>query len=695
MRNHGHTITKFVIVGTTATVSNLALVYIATEKFGWWYLASSVLGFVVGITISFVFQKLWTFSDHTRERVPAQATLFLTVALGGLAFNSVFVWILVETAAFHYLVAQIVSGIFIASANFVFYRTLIFSLPAIARAERFLESGLINVSVWPVLLICTALITRIPGLALSYYQDEWKFGRAISEGINTASGLYHPPLTELLYMLDGYLFGAEQLRVMPVLFFAASVALLCAVLYRRVGIPGALLGSALYAVSMYGFLGSLMVDTDGAILPFFFLLSVLAYDNWRGATGRRKILYAFFFVAALLAGFLVKLSFVLVPAALAVDWLIERRHALGMRALLILGGAGAAFLVIFAIVIVAVHWIFPLFDIVNMIEHARSYMHLDGRNFSQVAFQFVKALFYLSPLLIAPLLLISRKEWERYRVFFLYLFLGLVFYLVLFDFSRGALDKYFLFTVAPISAIAGGILARLLASADRTRLFPALLVGAGLCALLLALLTLTYDVLPLYPKRAWLEAVLSGHWSILMPFMGGSGPPAFYMPLLFLAASWIVAIFAVLVAWFRPRFNMLTAVVLVFTGITYNGVFAAEFIYGSVYGSSSRVLADALQYIRTNDSISSVVTYNDYGAFELWKMGKYEARFYADPVNEASIRERFAGYGDSAFLVVDVPRLNQEQFYGSFISSCEPLYTSHDKLASAIVYDCSDAVRQL
>src|SRR6185369_6612273 len=114
----------------------------------------------------------------------------------------------------------------------------------------------------------------------------------------------------------------------------------------------------------------------------------------------------------------------------------------------------------------------------GMIDHARSFAHLSGRNYLQVIVQAIKAFYYLSPLLLIPALFVTRERLRRWRFFFIYLFLGFVFYFIIFDFSAGALDKYLMYMIAPLAAISGDVLSAWLSEEPLIRKkWPWLILG--------------------------------------------------------------------------------------------------------------------------------------------------------------------------------------------------------------------------
>ncbi|MBI2100019.1 MAG: glycosyltransferase family 39 protein [Candidatus Vogelbacteria bacterium] len=523
-----------------------------------------------------------------------------------------------------------------------------------------------------IILLAIFLLLRLPGLSLPYHQDEWKNVHAAELGGAATSGLYHPPLTQLLLKAGVAVFGADHLRLLPLFFSVIAAWLLFEVMRRRASDHAAWLAVFLYAISFYGVWSSLQIDTDGAILPVFFLLAVYLYDRqWWWLTG-----------LALLAGLLVKLSFILVVGALLIDFLLTHRQALTKKRSFYIFSASITFFILFAAAVFIVQRIYPAFSIEGMIAHARSFAHLSGRNYIQVVAQAIKAIFYLSPLLLLPLLFISREIFKQTRIFFIYLALGFVFYFILFDFSAGALDKYLMFTIIPLAAISGAVISQI----KWTK--KTVILGVVSAIALFALNFLAPVVLPLYPKTDWFGRVLHGEWNFLNPFNGGSGPTGFYVSFLFIAAVFIFSTIVALAGSLKKDWRPITLAILVIIGLVYNGVMAEELMFGKINGSAPRALRAALDFIADNPNVKPVLTYNDIGAYELSKLGKYVGRFYAAPQFEAEHRQRFAAHtGD--FLVVDMPHINQDSFYTEFFSKCDVIFETESNVIPTKIYSCS------
>jgi len=115
---------KYVISGGSATAVDLSLLYILTDYFGVWYLVSASIAYLCGFAISFVLQKFWTFRNGAFKKIHTQFILFLFVGLINVILNALLLYLVVEKTQLHYLPAQLVVGVAIATWSFLIYRVL-------------------------------------------------------------------------------------------------------------------------------------------------------------------------------------------------------------------------------------------------------------------------------------------------------------------------------------------------------------------------------------------------------------------------------------------------------------------------------------------------------------------------------------------------------------------------------------------
>jgi len=540
-----------------------------------------------------------------------------------------------------------------------------------------------------IALVVVFVALRVPGHTLPYHQDEWKAVTA-SSSIEQAGTLFaHPPLQQIFFVTSYRILGEDAMRLVFILFGAGALVFLYLVVLRRTNATAALLSSLLFIFCYYNVLGSLMTDVDGSLLPFFLLLSVYAYDRCKETVEATKWRWFSILMLALYAGFLLKLSFILVVGTLALDFAWEYRRKISVRTSFIYVASLFGFGVGYVFLLYVIQGVYPAFNIDFMLHHANQFTEEAGRNYIQIVVQGVKALYYISPLALL-LIWIDRDVVRKTRVFWLYLIAGSIFYFILFDFSRGALDKYLMFIIVPICVIVGIIIDKVFEGKNIKTVLRnnrLLVVGVVIVSAIMLYCNFTpQSVVALYPKTEWFSRVAHGQWNVLTPLNGGSGPMGFYVSFLFIGISYIVSMICVVLGLIKKKWRVVCVIILLAIALVYNGVFIEEYIHGGLNGSAPVVLRDSLIFLEQHPEIKQIITYNDTGAQALVHKGIYAGRFYATPAFEGVHRQKFAAY-TGEYMVIGVPPL-YKGFYSDFFSKCDTLFETSSGVIKGNIYAC-------
>ncbi len=543
-----------------------------------------------------------------------------------------------------------------------------------------------------ILILWIFILVRLPGLHFSYHMDELK---SVGDYDELTSSTPHPPLTQGVFVIASKIFGPDDFRAMPLTFGVINLILLFFLVKFKFGTKEAIWSAIFFTVAFYNVLASLMVDTDGEILPLFFLLSLFSYFKWQDAPDRNpKIIWGASLVVAIILGFLTKLSFIIVAGMFMTDFLLDKKKMLSRGFLIKYGLLALGFLLLLGSALKGARFIFPFYDLSRTISHAGDYFKISGRAYLQVLIESVKAVLYASPLLVAPLLFIKRRHLARVRPFLIFLFFSLLFYLVLFDFSRGALDKYLALIIVPLSIISGVIISEIMDDKIKyfsiCRRYVPILLGTAVIVFVFFLQFIPHLIPPLYPKEEWVNRILELRWNFLFPFTGGSGPTGFYISWLFIVCSWILAVSLAILGIIKRNWQKVALVLILAVGFIYNAVFIEEYLFGRINGSPSVLLKDAVEFIKKNDQIKKVISYNGTGGYELNKIGKYERRMYAVPKYENEYRRIFNSF-KGHYLVIDIPHINPSSLYGRHLSTCQIIYENYSKKISAKIYNCANA----
>lgn len=538
------------------------------------------------------------------------------------------------------------------------------------------------------LIFLAFLFLRLPAVHFPYYQDEYKWPLYAYNIGYEPGAVPHPPLSEFIYRVTGMVFTDNDFRFTPLIFSVANLVLLYLFVRRRYGAGPALWSASFFALSFYGVLASLTIDTDGAILPFFFLLSILFYDLFYKASGRKKVLWASLLAISVVLGLLVKISFALGVVAIVLDFIIRERSKINRRYLIRAGIIFVGFMALFSLSLFVSKFIFTGFSMTRAFSYWDTFLKsFFDRNFFQTGIQFAKSLLYTSPFLLFIGLSSLYPYRKDFSLFHIFIGIGLVFYLLAFDFSIGALDRYFAFLVVPLCIIAGVIASETIKNLGLLKK-PYLLVGTIVLFVISLVQKLPQAVPPLHPKAEWIDRIVSFKWNFLYPFSGGSGPSGFYISFMFLGLCWVLG--TILFIWYMRSRGELKATVfalLLLLGITYNGVFVEEYLLGTNNGSSPRLTLNAVEFIKNNPEIEKVIVYNDMGGYSVKQTGKYFRRMYAVPAFEEEYKETLGKYSGH-LLYVDVPKIYPNSVYSKFIDSCKTVYTEQDKYMTAKVLDC-------
>jgi hypothetical protein len=543
-----------------------------------------------------------------------------------------------------------------------------------------------KLSVFIVALIFIGI--RLPGTNLPLHQDEYKWPKIVNPAVVGTTEIPHPPLSQFLYRTAGELVGYDvDFRFVPLFFGTLNLLLLFYFLRMRWGKTVAFVGATLFTVSYFSVLASLMVDTDGQIMPFFFLLALISYYKLKLNEGRKKLAWIALLTLSCIAGFFVKVSFVLAILAVVADFVWERKNNLSGKDIIryMLFGLGA--LGILAILLFFAQLIFPFFNLSTAFTYWKHFIQ-SNRNWFQTFIQVIKAFLYSSPFLIGIPFFLSKEKRQELRPCILYIVFGLIFYVILFDFSIGALDRYMQYLIVPLCALSAVALVSIWKSDSNMRNREFLFFGAIIAVALVFLAGLSHDVPPLHPKSEWLNRLISFRWNFLYPFSGGSGPLGFYVSFLFMGLAWLLSFALLSIGFFKAEYRKKILLILIPIGLVYNGLFIEEYIAGKLYGSAPQLVLESVAYIKGNPDIFKVVVYNDNGGDEIQAIGKYERRLYVAPQFEGGFTDAFSNFRGH-LLFIDVPRIDPASLPARYIASCTVIYEQQQKYITAKILDCS------
>lgn len=115
---------RYIISGGSAAVVNIGTLYLLTHYFSVWYIAASIIAFLLSFVVSFTLQRTWTFEVKGNRSLVEHTTLYFLVVLGNLFLNTGFVFVFVEYLHLSYVLAQFLAGLIISFVSFFLYRRI-------------------------------------------------------------------------------------------------------------------------------------------------------------------------------------------------------------------------------------------------------------------------------------------------------------------------------------------------------------------------------------------------------------------------------------------------------------------------------------------------------------------------------------------------------------------------------------------
>lgn len=547
-------------------------------------------------------------------------------------------------------------------------------------------TGIFKNNRWFWILLAVFLFIRFLGMGQYIHQDEYRWvdiADSVIAGITNPEAISpHPPLMQgLFYIFSIFtkIFNYNNLRLIPLFFSTLCFVLIYLISLRfNTNRTQAYIVVGLFTLSIYSLIAGLMFDIDGAILPFFVLLSYYFYLRWVTDKDRRFVLPL---IIAMAGGFLAKESFVLFVGALAAEYLWgvyeKGEFKANIKKFSYLFGGLVLSVGAFYIFYGSSH---PWF-VEYTLNHLKTVQNFGSRSYFDLFLRLFKFLIWLSPFLTLPVIygLFKKEIFGKYRIWYIYIFFNVLFYLVIFNFSTLPIERYLMSIIIPAIFISSDIIYSFIKNLKINKKY--LLLGiTGFVLLTIIAALISNEVIPLNPKEAYVDKLKSLDFNFLIPLTGGSGPIGFYVSAQFILWMWVICA----IGLFFNRKDWAVFLFLIF-GLGYNILLSNEFLFGSLYGSVDKITKKSVEYVINNPKIDGVITYYDAGVYYLKKAGKYDSRFYTAPKRDYTYK--ITGYRGH-YMIVDFPAVDKTSQYWKLISRCKLDNKFTNKYIDSYVFDC-------
>lgn len=121
-----HQFFKYIIVGAMAFITDFIVLFILTDFFGFYYIFSASIAFIIGLMVNYYLSINWVFNKRNLSNKWIEFQIFAIIGIIGLFLNAFLIWILTDCIGFYYLYSKIITAILILFWNFTARKIILF-----------------------------------------------------------------------------------------------------------------------------------------------------------------------------------------------------------------------------------------------------------------------------------------------------------------------------------------------------------------------------------------------------------------------------------------------------------------------------------------------------------------------------------------------------------------------------------------
>lgn len=115
---------RYLICGGTATVTDVAILFVFTHFLHINYLIAAAFSFVVGIIVNYSLNIILVFKSSGKLR--KEFPLFALIGIGGMTWTELILWVLVDKLNVYVMFAKMVSIVLVLQWNFFMRKKFVF-----------------------------------------------------------------------------------------------------------------------------------------------------------------------------------------------------------------------------------------------------------------------------------------------------------------------------------------------------------------------------------------------------------------------------------------------------------------------------------------------------------------------------------------------------------------------------------------
>jgi len=117
---------RYIFTGGAAFIIDFSSLFILTDFFGIYYLASAAIAFVLGLITNYMLSINWVFNRRTMSNRKLEFGVFALIGIVGILLNELFIWFFTENLQIYYLLSKIMAAVIILFWNFFARKFVLF-----------------------------------------------------------------------------------------------------------------------------------------------------------------------------------------------------------------------------------------------------------------------------------------------------------------------------------------------------------------------------------------------------------------------------------------------------------------------------------------------------------------------------------------------------------------------------------------
>jgi putative flippase GtrA len=118
---------RSIIAGAIAFAVDFGTLFILTEYFHIYYLISSCISFIFGVTTVYILSVIFVFKARAFKNRALEFGIFAFIGVIGLGLNQLILWFFTEKVHFHYLASKVVATAIVFLWNFFSRKFILYS----------------------------------------------------------------------------------------------------------------------------------------------------------------------------------------------------------------------------------------------------------------------------------------------------------------------------------------------------------------------------------------------------------------------------------------------------------------------------------------------------------------------------------------------------------------------------------------